>query len=192
MSAQTIHPTTERTSLARGLTAGAAAGVLASLAMAAFAMVAALTYQGVGFFTPLHHIASVFVSPQPMMTSMEGAMAGSPFLVTAGAALLGAVVHMVTGAAYGATFGLLAVLARLKGAVLVAAGVVFGLLVFAVSAFVGLPAAAALFDSGDQIADMATMVGFGTFITEHLLHGLVLGLVLLALLARGRRDHSAR
>ena len=191
MSTHTIDARTGRTSLAHGATAGAVAGVLASLAMAAFAMLAALTYQGVGFFTPLHHIASVVASPQPMMGSMESAMSGSPFVVTAGTALLGVVIHMVTGAAYGAVFGILAVLARLRGAVLVAAGAVFGLLVFAFSAFVGLPAAASLLGGGDPIANMAEMVGYGTFVTEHLLYGGVLGLVLLALLRRGS-DHSAR
>ncbi|MGK2854021.1 MAG: hypothetical protein ACSLE3_07970, partial [Microbacteriaceae bacterium] len=46
----------------RGLIAsavwGAAAGAGASLVMAMYAMVAALTYQHTGFFTPLYHIAS--------------------------------------------------------------------------------------------------------------------------------------
>lgn len=55
-------------------------------------------------------------------------------------------------------------------------------------AFVGLPAAAAIFDSGDQIADMAEMVGYGTFVVEHLIFGLVLGLGL-AWRGRGARTH---
>lgn len=186
MNTQTTHTTTTRTSLTRVAVAGAVAGVIASLFMAAYAMMAALTYQDSGFFTPLHHIASVFTSPEHMMTSMESAMAGSSFKIVAGPALLGAVIHMMTGALYGATFGLIAGLARLHGAMLVIAATVWGLLVFAFSAFVGLPATAAIFDSGDQIADMAEMVGYGTFIGEHLIFGLVLGLVLV-LGTRGMR-----
>lgn len=188
MNTHTTHTTTTRASLMRVAVAAAVAGVIASLVMAAYAMVAALTYQDSGFFTPLHHIASVFTSPEHMMTSMESAMAGARFEIVAGPALLGAVIHMMTGALYGAAFGLLAGLARLHGAVLVLAATVWGLLVFVFSAFVGLPAAAAIFDSGDQIADMAEMVGYGTFVVEHLIFGLVLGLVL-AMRGRGARTH---
>jgi hypothetical protein len=48
--------------------------------------------------------------------------------------------------------------------------------VFAVSAWIGLPIAAALFDS-DAIRNMAEMAGWGTFVIEHLLFGLVLGVL---------------
>jgi hypothetical protein len=64
--------------------------------------------------------------------------------------------------------------------VLVAAGVVWGAMAFLVSSFVALPVAANLFGSGDQIAHMAAKVGYGTFLTEHLLFGLALGLLLAA------------
>lgn len=187
MNTQT-HPTTTRTSLTRVAVTAAVAGVIASLVMAAYAMLAALTYQDSGFFTPLHHIASVFTSPGNMMASMESAMAGSSFKLFVGPALLGALIHMMTGALYGAAFGVLAGLARLHGVVLVVAATVWGFLVFAFSAFVGLPVAAELFDSGDQIADMVEMVGYGTFVVEHLIFGLVLGLVL-AMWRRGDRAH---
>ena len=75
---------------------------------------------------------------------------------------------------------------RLDTAALAAAGLVWGAAVFALSAFIGLPIAAALFGSGDQIANMAEMAGWGTFIIEHLLYGLVLGL----LVALDRRRSS--
>lgn len=172
----TVPKTSTRTSTGRLLAHGAVLGVIASLAMAMYAMVAAWE-KGVGFFTPLHHIASLWASQSPMMSSMESAMAGDAFTITVGTALLGAVIHMATGAAYGVLFVL--VVSRLRfGAVLLAVvGVLYGLLVFAVSAFVGLPLAAAIFDSGDQISSMAEMAGWGTFLGEHLLFGLVLGLL---------------
>ena len=177
MSTITQPPTT-RTRLVRAASMGAFAGVIGSLMMAGYAMVAAATYQGSGFFTPLHHIASVFLSPADMMSSMESAMGGSNFEFFAGPAILGALIHMMVGAMYGVTFGILASLTRIGGMALVAAATLWGGLVFVISSFVGLPLAAAIFDSGDQIADMAELVGYGTFIVEHLIFGLFLGLVL--------------
>ncbi len=174
----TATTSTSRNSLIRAASRGAVAGVIASLMMAAFAMIAAATYQGSGFFTPLYHIASVFISPTDMMTSMESAMGGSNFEFFAGPALLGALIHMMIGAMYGAGFGVLASLAKIRGMALVAAGVVWGGLVFVISAFAGLPLAAAIFNSGDQITNMAELVGYGTFLVEHLIYGLFLGLIL--------------
>ncbi|MEO6142937.1 MAG: hypothetical protein ABIP19_03080 [Dermatophilaceae bacterium] len=58
----------------------------------------------------------------------------------------------------------------------------WGAIVFVVSSFIALPVAAALFSSGDQISQMASKVGYGTFLTEHVL----LGLALAVLLASGR------
>lgn len=163
-------------SMGRLLAHGAAAGVLASLAMAMYAMVAAWE-KGVGFFTPLHHIASLWASQTPMMGSMEAAAGGDDFAITAGTALLGAAIHLATGAAYGVVFALLVSRLRLGLLLLAGVGLLYGLAVFAVSAFVGLPLAAAIFDSGDQISSMAEMAGWGTFLGEHLLFGLVLGLL---------------
>ena len=85
------HPTTSRTWLNRAASMGAVAGVIASLMMAAYAMIAAATYQGSGFFAPLYHIASTFISPDHMMSSMKSAtMGGSNFEFFAGPALLAA------------------------------------------------------------------------------------------------------
>ena len=49
MTTATSTATTFRTSLVRAASMGAVAGVLASLIMAAYAMIAAATYQGSGF-----------------------------------------------------------------------------------------------------------------------------------------------
>lgn len=98
--------TTRRAGAGRALAAGAVAGVLASIVMGMYAMVAAWV-DGTGFFTPLHHIASLWAAPDAMMASMEAAMAGNDFNITVGTAVLGALIHMMTGAMYGAVFGLI-------------------------------------------------------------------------------------
>jgi hypothetical protein len=93
---------------------------------------------------------------------------------------------MMVGAMYGAIFGVVARLLRLHGATLVGVAVAWGLIVFAISAWLGLPIAASLLGGGDPIRHMASMVGYPTFIVEHLLFGATLGILLLAP-TRGRR-----
>lgn len=155
---------------------GAGAGVVASLAMAMYAMIASWA-KGTGFFTPLYHIASLLTSGDSMMASMKAAAAGGNFHFVFGTAVVGAVIHMMTGAMYGAVFGLIVSRFHLKLGVLAAAGVVYGAIVFAGSAFVALPVAGTVLGSGDPIKNMAEMAGYGTFFTEHLLFGLALGLL---------------
>ncbi len=167
-----------RTRAVRSAAAGSLAGIAASMVMAGYAMIASATYQHHGFFTPLYHIASTFISPSYLMTSMQGAMGGSTFDFFVGPAVLGAVMHMMIGAMYGAMFGVLVALARLRGVTLLAAGVLWGAAVFAISSFIALPIAASLFNSGDQITHMAKMVGYGTFLIEHVLFGLALAMLL--------------
>lgn len=181
-----LTATAGSTSMARTAGRGAVLGMAASLVMAAFAMMAGATYQASGFFTPLYHIASTLISDESMMTSMARAGEGHSFYLAVGPAVLGAVIHMMIGAMYGAVFAVAAGLLRLRGRMLVAAGPVWGGVVFLVSSFVALPVAASLFGSGDQIARMASMVGYGTFLAEHLIFGLALGLLL------ARRGATAR
>lgn len=175
---------TEVTAGGRALSAAAVWGVLAgvgaSLVMAMYAMIAAGTYQHSGFFTPLYHIAATFAAPDTMMKSMEAAMAGNSFTFAFGPAVLGAMIHMMVGAMYGAVFAVVARFLQWHGAALVAAASAWGLVVFAISSWIGLPIAAALFGGGDPIRDMASMVGYPTFIVEHLLFGATLGILLLA------------
>jgi len=169
--------TTTTRSIGRAVVIGAVAGVIASLVMAMYAMGASWA-KDTGFFTPLYHIASLWADQEPMMKSMTADMEDQDaFTFVGDTALLGAVIHMMTGAAYGAIFGLAVARLRLGTALLAGLGVVYGAVVFAVSAWIGLPVAAALFDSGDQITNMAEMAGWGTFVIEHLLYGLVLGLL---------------
>lgn len=150
------------------------------MVMAIYAMIAAATYQHTGFFTPLYHIASTFIAPDAMMTSMMHAGAGAAFYFTAGPAMVGALIHMMVGAMYGAIFGIGARLAKLHGPTLVAAAMAWGLVVFAISTWIGLPTAATLFGGGTPIRTMPSMVGYPTFLIEHLLYGGALGMMLAA------------
>lgn len=157
---------------------GVLAGILAGVVMAMFAMIAAATYQGTGFFTPLYHIASTFIDPTAMETSMKEAMGGNLYYFAAGPAALGMVIHMMTAIAFGIIFALLARWLSLRRPAALLVGVVYGIVVFALMSFVVLPAVANVFGGGKPIADMPEMVGYGTFSIEHALFGLVLGLVL--------------
>lgn len=152
---------------------GAIGGMIAAGVMAMFAMVASVTYQHHGFFTPLFHISALFGSPNPMMRSAEQAMADHRFWFDAGPAVLGLAIHMVTGAMFGMTFALLTTRLRVPANVLT--GAAYGLAVFVMSAFVGLPIAAKVTGSGSTIADMASMVGWVTFAAEHMMFGAALG-----------------
>ncbi len=147
--------------------------MIAGAVMAMFAMVAAVTYQHHGFFTPLFHISALFGSPDAMMRSATAAMAGNRFWFSAGPAALGLAIHMMTGAMFGVGFALLA--RRLPRKALIPAGAMYGLAVFVVSAFAGLPVAAKITSSGATISDMASMVGYATFAVEHMMFGLALG-----------------
>ncbi len=166
---------------------GAIAGVIASLVMAMYAMIAATTYQHIGFFTPLYHIASVFIDPSTMMTSMQQGMSGSNFYFAVGPAVVGALVHMMVGAMYGIPLAFIVRQTKLNGLNLVLAGMLYGVVVFAVSAWIGLPLAATIFSSGDQITNMASMVGYGTFLIEHIMFGVAAAVVLLPF---ARRAHT--
>jgi hypothetical protein len=184
----TTTDSTTSTALVRGAASGAGAGIVASIAMGMYAMVASYL-KDTGFFTPLHHIATLFAEPTAMMESMMAAMEkGDHFAITGGVAFLGLVIHMMTGAMYGAILGLAVAKLRLGVGILALVGLVYGAIVFAASAFVGLPLAASIFGVDDlgegpmagmnSIADMAEMAGWGVFFSEHLLFGLVTGLLI--------------
>lgn len=179
--------TTTQRSLGRAVLIGAVAGVIASLVMAMYAMMAAYA-KDTGFFTPLYHIGSLVTNDSNMMTSMKAdQMNGDAFTFLFGPAFLGAMIHMMTGAMYGAAFGVIASKLRLGLAGLAGVGMIYGFGVFAMSAYAGLPFAASIFDSGDPIKNMAEMTGWGTFIIEHLMYGVALG----ALVALGLTRSSA-
>jgi hypothetical protein len=155
---------------------GALLGAGAAIVMAMYAMIAAATYQGTGFFTPLYHIASAVLDPSAMMRSMQAAGGGDTFVFSAGPAVVGVSLHLLTGAFWGAVFGLIVSTGRLRGVTGLIAGIVYGLAVLVVMAFVGLPVIAAVFGGGEPISDMPRLAGWGTFTIEHAIYGAVLGL----------------
>jgi hypothetical protein len=155
---------------------GALLGGGAAIVMAMFAMIAAATYQDTGFFTPLYHIASSVLDPSTMMRSMQAAGGGDTFTFSAGPAIVGLALHLLTGAFWGAIFGLIVSTGRLHGFGGLIAGVVYGLVVMIVMALIGLPIVAAVFGGGDPISDMPRLAGWGTFTIEHAIYGAVLGL----------------
>jgi len=184
MTSTSTSSTSRQSSLGRAVLIGASAGVIASVVMAMYAMMAAYA-KDTGFFTPLYHIASLVTSDADMMTSMKAdGMGGDAFTFLFGPAVLGAMIHMMTGAMYGALFGGVVARLRLGLAALAGVGMVFGFGVFAFSAYLGLPLAASIFDSGDPITNMAEMAGWGTFIIEHLMYGVALGVLVAVGLAR--------
>jgi hypothetical protein len=169
--------------LARTLGLGAIGGMIAATGMAMYAMLASVTYQHHGFFTPLFHISALAGTPNAMMTSAQQAMIGNRFWFTPGAALAGLFIHMMTGAAYGMLFTVLT--RALASRFLVFAGFIYGLAVFALSSFGLLPLAAAITNSDKVITHMARVVGWPTFAIEHMMFGVILGTVVL--LARNRQ-----
>jgi hypothetical protein len=152
------------------------AGVAASVAMGMFAMIAAATYQKTGFFTPLYHIASLVVSPDTMMRSHMAGAAGTAFTFSAGPAIVGLMIHMMVGAAFGAIFGLLLTrVPDLSTAARIGAGTLFGVVAFGLSAFVLLPMMSSVANDAYAIKHMASIVGYPTFLAEHVVFGMVLG-----------------
>jgi hypothetical protein len=138
---------------------GALLGVVAAVVMGMFAMIASATYHDTGFFTPLHHIASALIGPNAMTRSMEAGMAGDTFAISVGPALLGLGLHLATGAFWGAIFGLIVSTGWLRGVAGLIAGIVYGLAVMVVMAFLALPVIAAVFGGGEPISDMRHLLG---------------------------------
>ncbi len=178
------------TSVSRGMKVGVVGGLIGSVAMAMYAMIISASVKHTGFFTPLYHIASAFISPKAMMTSMGKAMHGSNSYFDLGPAIVGLIVHMMTGAIAGGIFG--ALIARLGStrAVTVVGGMMFGLVVFVVDSFVGLPIASHLFGGGQPILHMAKIVGWGHFTVEHLIFGMMLGIVVAFAPTKSSHTHS--
>lgn len=151
---------------------GALWGVVASLAMAMYAMIASAAL-GQGFLTPLYGIASPLVGAKDMMASMQMVH------VNVGPLLVGAGVHMLWGALYGMIFGVLARQFGLAGPTGLIAGIVYGLLVMGFMTLVVLPIVGA--------GGMPKTVGF-SFGIEHAIFGMALGLWPLLRPAEFRRD----
>lgn len=190
MSAATGRDTT---SWKRAIGLGVLGGIVGATGMAMLAMIAAASYQGTGFFTPMYHIASSLgggASMDAMKTSMGQAQAGDVMSLFTAPALTGLAVHMATGMMWGALFGVLLAVMRIPRALVVPIGVAYGIAVMLVMAFVVLPVTAGLFGSGEPIRNMPSMVGWGTFAAEHALFGFLVGVTTLSLATQTARGGS--
>ncbi len=183
--------TVNTTLVKRAIAVGVFGGVIGSLAMAMYAMIVS-SVKDIGFFTPLYHIASSFISQSAMITSMTQDMEqGSSVYFDLGPAVVGALVHMMTGAIVGAIFGAVIWKIHASRAVTVVAGTIFGLLVMVVNGFIVLPVVARLFGGGEPISDMAIMVGWGHFTVEHAIFGMALGAIVAVKLSHSSKStHS--
>ena len=183
--------TVSSTSVSRAISVGVTGGVIGSLAMAMFAMIISGSVKHTGYFTPIYHIASSVISGKAMMTSMLGPIQGHNFYFDLGPAIVGGIVHMMTGAIVGAIFGIIISKIHASRAITVVAGMMFGLLVLVVNSFVGLPIVSHLFGGGKPISDMAKIVGWGHFTVEHLIFGMMLGIVVAVKLGHSSKSsHS--
>jgi hypothetical protein len=147
----------------RWLIIGAIAGMVAGAMMAMYAMIASATFLGQGFFTPLYGIASPLLGPGAMMQSMKQGL-----YFTAGPAVLGLIIHMLWSALYGMLFALLVFFLRLRGMMALVGGLVYGLIVLVIMSFIVLPIVGA--------GTMPAMIGWPSFVVEHVIFGMVLGL----------------
>ncbi len=151
------------TTMVRLLIVGAIAGMVAGAMMAMYAMIASATFLSQGFFTPLYGIASPLLGPSAMMQSMKQGI-----YLAAGPALLGLLIHMLWSALYGMIFALIAWATHLRGMLALMGGLVYGLVVLVVMSFIVLPIVGA--------GTMPAMIGWPSFVVEHLIFGMVLGL----------------
>jgi hypothetical protein len=86
-------------------------------------------------------------------------------------------------------FGVLASLTRLRRRVLVAGRCRLRWPRLRDQLLRGTPPAAAIFTSGDKITNMARLVGYGTFLVEHLIFGPYPGLALVKGVKRALTTH---
>lgn len=164
MAARTAVEAAGRPGWSGTVLAGAAAGIVAGLVMAMYAMVASATFLGQGFFTPMHGIAAPVVG----MDAMERSMQAGAFHLEPLPALVGLVGHMMWAVIFGVLFALIARAIGLAGLASLVVGVVFGLAVMLFMSYAVLP----IFG----LAAMPGMVGWTSFTIEHAIFGGVLGL----------------
>jgi len=134
--------------------AGAAAGVIGGLLMAAFAMIAT-TLLGQGPFAVPQLIGAAFRGPEALLSGF-------------GIVVWGVVLHLLTSAAYGMLFATLVRRDTPRGIAMLA-GVAFALGIFVLMMFVIVPVV------DPVMANRASMM-IGTMLVMHVLYGVGLGL----------------
>jgi len=166
-------------SIDRIVVPGILAGMVGAVPMGLFSMIAAATYQHRGFFTPMYHIASL-LGDDTAARSLQGAASGDVFFFVLEPTIFGVAMHLVVGGFFGAIFSVVAraVVARIvpSRASIIAVGVAYALLVMLLMSLVLVPAADAVLSGEERVSSFASVAGWGTFTTQHVIYGLVLGL----------------
>jgi hypothetical protein len=164
----------DRTTLEKVAERGIFAGLVASVVMAVFAMVASGTYQGRGLFTPMYHAAFI-IDEETMGDAIAKAGEGEPFYFFRETFIFGMIAYVLLGGAFGGLFAVVAKKLRLQGTRAILGGVVYGLGVMVVMSLAVLPGAAKLFGAGEPISRMGAEVGWPTFVAQFAVFGLALG-----------------
>lgn len=164
----------DRTSLEKVAERGIFAGLIASAVMAVFSMVASVTYQGRGFFTPMYHAAFI-IDASTMRAAIVKAGEGEPFYFLRETFLFGMIAYVLLGGSLGGLFAVTARRLRLQGTSALLGGFAYGMAVMVVMSLLVLPRAADLFGTGEPISKMGAEVGWPTFIAQFAVFGLALG-----------------
>jgi hypothetical protein len=160
------HPAAGTAAMPAGIGAGAVAGLIGGMVMSGFSMIGAAA-AGESVWAPARMIASTFLGPDP---------------TGAGAVVFGMFVHFAFSAFLGALFGL--VVGRgWKLGWAVAAGVLWGAIIWAVMTWLVLPAI-------NPAMRAEVLKSPGSWFAEHAIFGAILGLTpwLAANFARPARE----
>jgi uncharacterized membrane protein YagU involved in acid resistance len=160
--------------LERTLEKGVFCGVVASIPMGLFALLASGTYQSRGFYTPAYHVSFV-IDPNTYGMSLTEAAAGERFFMSQESFVFGLALHVMVAGAFGALFAVLTTKLRLEGNRILIAGAAYGLAVMVLMSTLVLPTVGGLSDAGAPIAHMGGEIGWATFAALHVIYGLALG-----------------
>jgi hypothetical protein len=147
----------------RLLVMGALAGIIAGVIMVIYAMIASATFLGQSWLTPLYGVASPLVGLMPLLLSLRQ----ETYFAT-GPAALGLFIHLFWSALYGLLFALLVSFLHLHNEKAMLGGLVYSLAILVIMNFVVLPIVGA--------ENLPTIIGGPSFLVEHLIFGIVLGL----------------
>lgn len=169
----TSHPASTRNT-SEAAEAGILAGFIASLGAVLIGIIAAGTFQGRGFLTPLYDISALF-EPGVAELSVRSAEAGEPFYIVKEPFAFGLIMSLAVGGAFGALFALLARALRPRGRMALLLGGAYGLLLTALMTVVILPLTASVMQA-PALDLIAERTGLATYTLELVGYGVLLGL----------------
>jgi hypothetical protein len=129
--------------------------------------------QDKGFLRPAYQVAFVIAGDESR-ASLERTLADDRFFVASELVLFGVLLHLAVGGFFGAVFAFVAPATRFPRHRLVV-GVVYALAVMLAMSVVVLPLLALLLDAGTEVSRFGGRIGWGTFVLQHVVYGLMLG-----------------